>query len=84
MINRIVQIVVGIGIIIVGIVIYPHYVEHIIEPLQTLITSMFPGMNVWESTFIQAVPLLVLGLIIFAGIMRMVGHGGSDITGGDA
>lgn len=85
MIGKVGRIIVGIFVIIVGLVAYPHYIEHIIEPLQSLVTTMFPGMNVFETTLLQAVPLLILLLIMFFGIMHMFGKGGGgDIQGGDA
>lgn len=70
---KIVRIAIGIGMIIFGLVIYPYYVTYFVEPMDTLIRSMFPSLNIWQETWLSAMPLVVLLLILFFGLMTILG-----------
>jgi len=72
----ILRIALGIGTIIFGFVIYPYYIDYLIEPIQTLINAMFPSLNVLESAFIDSIPLIVLLMILYFGIMHLIGKVG--------
>ena len=64
-----------------GLVIYPYYIDYFIEPLQALITTMYPSMNVWETAFFDWIPLIVLLMIFYFGVMHLIGkagHGGGE------
>lgn len=77
----ILRIFLGIGTIIFGLVIYPYYVTNFIEPMQSVIATVIPSLNVWENAFIDALPLIVLLIIIFCGMMHLlgkVGHSGGS------
>lgn len=72
----ILRIVLGIGTIMFGLVIYPYYVTNFIEPMQSVIEAVVPSLNVWENAFIDALPLIVLLIIIFCGLMHLLGKVG--------
>ena len=71
--KRIGNVFAGLGLIVIGFIIYPYYVEDVITPISDLITSMFPSLNVLESTMLTALPLIVLLLILFFGIVHIIG-----------
>lgn len=72
----IMRIIVGVGTIVFGIAIYPYYVAYFIEPMQSVIETLIPSLNVWESAFLDALPLIVLLIIVFCGVMHLLGKVG--------
>ena len=73
---KLLRIIIGIGIVVFGFAIYPYYVTYILTPLTDMIATLFPTMNLWEETYMAALPLIVLLLILFFGIMTMLGKAG--------
>lgn len=80
----ILRIALGIGTIILGIAIYPYYVTSFIEPMQGVIEALFPSLNVWENAFVDALPLIVLLIIIFCGMMHLLGKVGHKDESGES
>lgn len=66
----------GIGIVIFGFIIYPYYIENVIDPLVAIATALSPGMNILEQTYLQVLPLGIFLMILFFGIMYMLGKVG--------
>lgn len=81
--NKVIGIAMGIGTAIFGIVIYPYYIDYFIEPMQSLLNTLFPSMNAWENAFTDALPLIVLLIIIFCAGMHFLGKVGSHGEGGE-
>lgn len=79
--NRIIGIATGIGTAIFGLVIYPYYIDYFIEPMQTILDDLFPGMNAWGSAFIDSLPLVVLLIIVFCTVMHFLGKAGHSEGG---
>ena len=71
---------IGLGIIIGGFIIYPYYIENVIEPIVALARSMNTDLNVLEEFYLNILPLAIFGMIIFFAIFNLLGKVG--IRGG--
>ena len=71
--------IVALGIIIGGFIIYPVYMENIIDPIVAIARDMNTDMNVLEEFYLNILPLAIFGMIIFFAIFNLlhkVGIGG--------
>lgn len=71
-----VRAIMGIGVIIFGFIIYPAYKDNVIAPLVDIANALFPNMNILESTYLNILPLVIFLMILFFGIMVMLGKAG--------
>ena len=82
--NRALQIVVGICVIVFGIVIYPYWITYIWNPIRDILDMLFPSMNVWQIAWFDAVPIGSLILILLIGTVWIMGKvGGHNRQEGD-
>ena len=70
---------VAIGMVVLAFAIYPSYVEYFITPVAAIATSLNPDMNLFETMYIQMLPLVLLLLILFFGIMKLLGKGKGSV-----
>lgn len=63
----------GVGAIAFGFVIYPYYLDYVITPLIDLIEALFPSLNALESAYMDIVPFLTLTILLFCGVMYIIG-----------
>lgn len=70
---KVVRIAIGLGMAIMGLVIYPYYITYAIEPIEAITRAMFPALNIWQDTFLSALPLIVILVIGYIVIMTMLG-----------
>jgi len=61
-------IIAGIATILIGFWAFPYIKDGAIDPLITVITGLFPGMNNYLLLFLTWLPLIVIGIIVFAAI----------------
>lgn len=83
-----VRIIIAAGMLITGLLIYPYYVRYVLEPLRTVVDSLvdsgtIPALNLFESTLLSALPLVLLLTIAGIAIMNMAGRIGGGIGGDD-
>lgn len=78
---RLLRILIGVGAIAFGFIVYPYYLNYVITPLVDLIESMFPGLNAWESAYLDILPFAAFAIILFCGVMYILGkiQGDSEI-----
>lgn len=72
------RILLALAVIAFGFVIYPYYVDYIITPVTDIAVAISPGMNVLEEAYINILPFGVLLLILYIGIMMVIGKGKAD------
>ena len=68
---------IAIGVIALGFYVYPFYTDNILAPLIAIANSLNPDQNIFESTYLSALPLVLFLLILFFGIMILLGKAGS-------
>jgi hypothetical protein len=73
-----IRIATAIGVTTALILLYPYY-HTMLDTLTDLATAMFPGMTTMDSFFLQALPVAVLGVMIWGGIQLAIGK----LQGGD-
>lgn len=83
-----VNIVIGVVMLIGGILIYPYYVTYFVAPMQAVIDSLvasgtLPALNLWEATFISALPLVLALLFVYIVVLRLIGRARGGDIGGD-
>jgi len=61
-------IIAGIATLLIGIWAYPYVKDGAIDPLTNMITGLFPGMNDYLVLFLTWLPLIVIGIIVYAVI----------------
>lgn len=61
-------IIAGIGTILVGFWIYPYLKTSVLDWLSDFLTTQFPTMNTFLLLFLTWLPLIVIGLIVYAAI----------------
>ena len=64
------------GMIVFGFVIYPYYIDYFITPVIAIANTLNPSMNVLEEFYLAVLPLIILLMILFFGIMSMLGKVG--------
>ena len=67
-------IIVGLAVLLMGFWGYPYLKTSVLDPVTTMVTDWFPGMNVYTALALAWLPLIVLGLIIFAGLAYFLGN----------
>lgn len=68
--------IVAIGIIVAGFIIYPYYMENIIDPIVAIARQFNADMNVLEEFYLNMLPLVVFGMILFFAIFHLLGKVG--------
>ena len=71
--NRAIQIVIGICVIVFGIVIYPYWIDYIWTPIRNILNTLFPSMNVLQTAWFDAVPIGSLIIILLIGTVWILG-----------
>jgi len=75
------RMIVALGIIIGGFIIYPVYMENVIEPIVAIARSLNTDLNVLEEFYLNMLPLVILGMILFFAVFHLlnkVGIGKGD------
>lgn len=70
--NVFLRVAVGIGTIFFGLMIYPYYVDYMLTPLIGIVEEMVE-LTAWESALLGVVPFAAFCVIIFFGLMYMMG-----------
>lgn len=70
---KLLRILIGVGAIAFGFIVYPYYIDYVITPLVDLIELMSPGLNAWESAYLDIVPFAIFAIILFCGVMHIIG-----------
>lgn len=83
-----IRIIIAAGMLITGLLIYPYYVQFVLTPLRAIVDSLeasgtLPALNLFESTFLSALPLVLLLTVAGIAIMNMAGRVGGGIGGDD-
>jgi hypothetical protein len=68
----IVDIIIAIGMIVFGFLIYPSFVTYFIDPMYAAALAVNPSMNVLEQGFFKLLPLIVLLFILYSAIIRVI------------
>ena len=71
--NVFIRIVVGIGVIFFGLMVYPYYVDYMLTPLIDVAQDL-GTLSAWEEAALGFAPFFAFCIIIFFGIMYMVGR----------
>ena len=61
-------IIAGVATLVIGFWAFPYIKDGAIDPLIAVITGLFPGMNNYLLLFLTWLPLIVIGIIVFAVI----------------
>lgn len=69
----IVRILVGVGTIFFGLMVYPYYVDYILTPVIETAESLITDLTAWESMFLGFAPFYAFFIIIFFGVMYIIG-----------
>ena len=72
---------VAVFVVIGGFIIYPVYVDNVLTPIVAIANAIRPDMNILEQTYLSALPLIAFLMILFFGIMYLLGKakiGGSN------
>lgn len=69
----IVRIIVGIGTIFFGLMVYPYYVDYALTPIIDTAETLITDLSAWESMFLGFAPFYAFFIILFFGVMYIVG-----------
>lgn len=69
-------IIAGVATLLIGFWAYPYIKAGVIDPLTGVITALFPTMNTYLLLFLTWLPLIVIGVIVYAGISLVLNLGG--------
>jgi len=72
---KVIRILIGVGMLGFAFVIYPYYINYIINPLIDVAETLFPSMKVWESAYFAMIPYYTLFIVLFAAVQYMLGKG---------
>jgi len=61
-------IIAGVATLVIGFWAFPYIKDGAIDPLTTIITGLFPAMNNYLLLFLTWLPLIILGILVFAGV----------------
>jgi len=58
----------GIATLVIGFWAFPYIKDGAIDPITSVVTGLFPGMNNYLLLFLTWLPLIVLGILVYAAI----------------